>query len=207
MLDDPQQALAGADQTLEHRGGAVLALRCLVLDAYLSALLQADGALGTDGPLRTVVGRAGGKALPGEGIDEDVFHLIFAVHHEHPLGLLGESVHPAQQSVPVCVARHAGELADLRLHLDGLAEQPDRGGALDEGAAQSAHCLIAYEQDGALRPPQVVLEVMANAACLAHAAGRQDDLGRAVSVDHAGVVTGHADAQPRHVDGIDALFQ
>ena len=57
VLDDPQQALAGADQTLEHRGGAVLALRYLVLDAYLSALLQADSALGTDGPLRTVVGR------------------------------------------------------------------------------------------------------------------------------------------------------
>ena len=207
VLDDPQQALAGADQTLEHRGGAVLALRYLVLDAYLSALLQADSTLGTDGPLRTVVGRAGGEALPGEGVDEDVFHLIFAVHHEHPLGLLGESVHPAQQSVPVCVAGHAGELADLRLHLNGLAEQLDRGGALDEGAAQSAHCLIAYEQDGALRPPQVVLEVMADAACLAHAAGRQDDLRRAVGVDHTGLVTGHGDPQPRHVDGVDALFQ
>ena len=44
VLDDPQQALAGADQTLEHRGGAVLALRYLVLDAYLRALLQADSA-------------------------------------------------------------------------------------------------------------------------------------------------------------------
>ena len=136
VLNDPQQALAGADQTLEHRGGAVLALRYLVLDAYLSALLQADGALGTDGPLGAIIRCAGGEALPGEGVDEDVFHLIFAVHHEHPLGLLGESVHPAQQSVPVCVARHAGELADLRLHLDGLAEQLDRGGALDEGAAR-----------------------------------------------------------------------
>ena len=129
------------------------------------------------------------------------------MHHEHPLGLLGESVHPAQQSVPVCVAGHAGELADLRLHLDGLAEQLDRGGPLDEGAAQGAHCLIAYEQDGALRPPQVVLEVMTDAACLAHAAGRQDDLGRAVSVDHTGLITGHGDPQPRHPDGVDALFQ
>ena len=75
------------------------------------------------------------------------------MHHEHPLGLLGESVHPAQQSVPVCVAGHAGELADLRLHLNGLAEQLDRGGALDEGAAQRAHCLIAYEQDRTFRSP------------------------------------------------------
>ena len=90
-----------------------VAARYLVLDAYLSALLQADSALGTDGPLRTVVRCAGGEALPGEGVDEDVFHLILAVHHEHPLGLFGESVHPAQQSVPVCVAGHAGELAQF----------------------------------------------------------------------------------------------
>ena len=31
------------------------------------------------------------------------------------------------------MAGHTGELADLRLHLDGLAEQLDRGGPLDEG--------------------------------------------------------------------------
>ena len=39
VLDDPQQALAGADQTLEHRGGAVLALRYLVLDTITSTWL------------------------------------------------------------------------------------------------------------------------------------------------------------------------
>ena len=126
---------------------------------------------------------------------------------EHPLGLRLKGVDPLQQTLPVGVARKAGELADLRLHLDGLAKQLDRGGPLDEGAAQGAHCLIAYEQDGALRPPQVVLEVVADAACLAHAAGRQDDLRRAVSVDHTGLVTGHGDPQPRHPDGVDALFQ
>ena len=49
--------------------------------------------------------------------------------------------------------------------------------------------------------------MVADASGFAHAAGGQDDLGRAVGVDHAGVIAGHADAQPRHVDGINALFQ
>ena len=48
---------------------------------------------------------------------------------------------------------------DLCLHLDGLTEQLDRCGTFDQGAAQRAHRLIAHEQDGALRPPQIVLEV------------------------------------------------
>ena len=49
--------------------------------------------------------------------------------------------------------------------------------------------------------------MVADTSGLAHAAGGQDDLGRAVGVDHAGIIAGHADAQPRHIDGVDALFQ
>ena len=105
------------------------------------------------------------------------------------------------------MAGHAGQLTDLGLYLDGLTEQLDRVHPFDEGAPQGAHGLKAHEQDRAFRPPQVVLEVVADASGFAHAAGGQDDLGRAVCVDHAGVIAGHADAQPRHVDGINALFQ
>ena len=67
--------------------------------------------------------------------------------------------------------------------------------------------LIAHEEDGELLPPEVVLEVVADTARLAHAAGRKDDLGHRVGVDHPGFVTGNADPQPRELDGIDALGQ
>ena len=207
VLDDPQQALTGADQPLEHGSGAVCTLAGPLLHAGLRALLQADCALGTDGPLRAVVGRTGGKALLGQGVHKAVLHLVLAVDHEHPPGLFRKGVRPAQQTVFIGVAGHAGQLADLCLHLDGLTEQFDRVHPLDKGASQSAHRLKAHEEDGAFRPPQVVLEVVADASGFAHAAGGQDDLGRAVGVDHAGVVAGHADAQPRHIDGVDALFQ
>ena len=207
VLNDPQQALTGAEQPLEHGSGAVCTLACPLLHTDLRALLQADCTLGTDGPLRTVVRRTGGKALLGQGVHETVLHLVLAVDHEHPPGLFRKGVHPAQQTVLVRVAGHAGQLTDLGLYLDGLAEQLDRVYPFDEGAPQGAHGLKAHEQDRAFRPPQVVLEVVADASGFAHSAGRQDDLGRAVGVDHAGVIAGHADAQPRHVDGVDALFQ
>ena len=207
VLDDPQQALAGADQPLEHGSGAVCTLACPLLHTDLCALLQADCTLGTDGPLRTIVGCTGGKALLGQGVHKAVLHLVLAVDHEHPPGLFRKGVHPAQQTVLVRVAGHAGQLTDLGLYLDGLTEQLDRVHPFDEGAPQGAHGLKAHEQNGTFRPPQVVLEVVADASGFAHAAGGQDDLGRAVGVDHAGVLAGHADAQPRHVDGVDALFQ
>ena len=49
--------------------------------------------------------------------------------------------------------------------------------------------------------------MVADAARLAHAAGREDDLRHAVRVDHAGFLAGHADPQPRESDGVDALLQ
>lgn len=66
VLNDPQQALAGAEQPLEHGSGAVCTLACPLLHTDLCALLQADCTLGTNGPLRTIVGAQGGKALLGQ---------------------------------------------------------------------------------------------------------------------------------------------
>ena len=99
------------------------------------------------------------------------------------------------------------QLADLRPHLDGLAEQFDIGSTFNEGAAQCADGLIAHKEDGTLRPPEVVLEMVADAAGLAHAAGREDDLRLPIGVDHPGFVAGHADPQAGALDGVDALGQ
>ena len=96
---------------------------------------------------------------------------------KHPLGLGAERIHPGQQALAVGMARKARQLTDLCLHVDGLTEQLDIDGTIDQGAPQRSHGLIAHKKDRALRPPQIVLEVVADAACLAHAAGRDDDLG------------------------------
>ena len=178
-----------------------------MLDAGAGAFLQADSTLGPDGPLLAVVGRTGGEALLGEGLGEDILHLVLAMDDEDPLGLRLEGVHPLQQALPVGMARKAGKLADLGLHLDGLAEELDVRCPLQQGAAQRAHGLIAHEEDGALLPPEVVLEVVADTARLAHSAGRDDDLGHGVGVDGAGLVAGDADLQARELDGVDALGQ
>ena len=126
---------------------------------------------------------------------------------EDPLGLGRKGVDPRQQAVFVCVAGQTGQLADLRPHLDGLAEQFDIGSTFNEGAAQCADGLIAHKEDGTLRPPEVVLEMVADAAGLAHAAGREDDLRLPIGVDHPGFVAGHADPQAGALDGVDALGQ
>ena len=52
-----------------------------------------------------------------------------------------------------------------------------------------------------------MLEVVADTARLAHAAGRKDDFGHRVGVDHPGFVTGNADPQPRELDRIDVGVQ
>ena len=207
MLDDPEQTLAGTDQPLEDGGSTGSGLAGLMFDADTAALLQADSALCTDGPLLAVVRCRGREAFFGQGLGEDVLHLVLSVDDEHPLGFRAKGIYPGQQAVPVGVTRKTGELADLCLHLDGLAEQFHVGGTFDQGAAQRSDGLITDKQNRTFRPPQVVLQVVADAACLAHAAGRDDDLGHPVGVDHPGFIAGHADPQPRELDGIDALRQ
>ena len=49
--------------------------------------------------------------------------------------------------------------------------------------------------------------MVADAAGVAHTAGREDDLGGQVRVDHPGFVAGDADPQPREGDGVDPRVQ
>lgn len=127
VLDDAEQPLTGVDQPLEDGGGTACTLAEPMLNVDTIALLDADSALGPDAPLLAVVGCAGREALLFQGLGEDVLHLVVAVDDEHPLGLGLKGVDPAEQTVLVCVAGEAGQLADVRLHLDGLAEKLDGG--------------------------------------------------------------------------------
>ena len=102
---------------------------------------------------------------------------------------------PLFQPGAVGVAGKPGHLPDLGVDLHILAKQPHLVGALQQGASQRAGGLVAHKQDGAFLTPEVVLEVVADAASIAHARRRDDDLGGGVGIDGNGVLLGLADAQ------------
>ena len=56
----------------------------------------------------------------------------------------------------------------ISLDLNVFAEQLYRLSAFEDLGADGTLALIAYEQDCTLRPPQIVLEVVSDPACLAH---------------------------------------
>ena len=72
---------------------------------------------------------------------------------------------------------------DARRHADGLAPQLYLPGAIDQPAAERTHGLEAGEHHVTLFAPEIVLEMMADASALAHAAARQDDRAGADAVD------------------------
>lgn len=123
-----------------------------------------------------VVWGVGGQSLFPEGVGVDLRHLLVAVDHEHLPGPGAEVLDPPQQAVPVGVGGEAMEVDDPRPHGDLLAEELDRADAVEEPSAQAALGLIAHEHHGALRPPEVVLEVVANTASVAHTGGGDDHL-------------------------------
>ena len=102
--------------------------------------------------------------------------------------------------------RQAGEVDDLRLDGDLLTEQLDLGSAVQQAAAQTALCLIAHEDHGALLPPQIMLQMMADTACIAHTAGRNDDLGHLVGVQSTGLLGGFGEPQIIEGQHLDAVL-
>src|SRR5690606_32660005 len=66
------------------------------------------------------------------------------------------------------------ELGDARLDIDLLALDPHPRGAVHEDTPERTLCLVSGHHDGGIAPPQVGLEMMSDATCLAHAAGRDD---------------------------------
>ena len=82
---------------------------------------------------------------------------------------------PGEELAAVRMARIHVELTDPRPNGHFLTVDADGGNALLEQGADRARRLVADEQNRGLGAPEVVLEVVADTACLAHAAAGDDD--------------------------------
>ncbi len=99
--------------------------------------------------------------------------------------------------VPVGVGRQALEVDDPGPDGDILAEELYRAGPLQQAAAKGALPLIAHKDHGGLGPPKVVLQMVADAAGVAHAGGGDDDFGRFVVVESPGLLGGLGEGEAR----------
>ena len=98
------------------------------------------------------------------------------------------------------------ERFDLGVYLHRLAKELHRLRSFDQFPSQCPHRLIAYEADGTLLPPQVVLQMVPDPAGLTHAGGREDHLGLLVKIDHLGLIGGDGGAKPREDQRVDPLL-
>ena len=131
---------------------------------------------------------------------------IFPVYHKDGLGFLVEVVNPVQQTFFVRVTADTGELMDFGVNFDGFTEQPHFFGTFYNVAPQCADSLIAYEQDGTFRTPEVMFQMMADTSRFAHAGSGNDDFRCPVKVDGGGVLRGDGKVQTGELKGVDALF-
>ena len=134
-------------------------------------------------------------------------HLPVAVDHENVLGLGSlKALDPCHQVIPVGMGGQALEVDDLGVDGDLLAEELHLIGALQQGTAQRALTLEAHEHDGGLTAPQVVLQVVADAARVAHTGGRDDHLGGGVHVQSLGLLAGLRHPQIGEVEHMGAVL-
>ena len=103
------------------------------------------------------------------------------------------------------MAAHAGQHVDLGVDADLLIKKPDLFDPVHQQAAERPVRLVADEEDAALRPPEIVLEVVADTPGVAHAARGEDDLGGAVLVDGLGLQLCQRKLQPREEEGVHAV--
>ena len=85
------------------------------------------------------------------------------------------------------MGRETAHIDDLCCHVDGLAHDLNLFGSFDQVPSHGAFRLIPGKDHGALRTPQVVLQVMEDPPRIGHTAGRHNDLGTFYAVDHAGL--------------------
>ena len=108
--------------------------------------------------------------------------------------------------VVVGVGAEALEIHHLGPDRHVLAEQLHGGHPVQQGPAQGARRLEAHEHHGTVRPPQVILQMVADAARIAHAGGGDDDLGGMVLVQRFGLVHGLRQMQTREIEHMGAVL-
>ena len=99
------------------------------------------------------------------------------------------------------VRREAVQHVDPGPDHDVLAEDLHQLLAVGELPPQRSLDHVAHEHDIHLRPPQVVAQVMHDAASLAHSRGTQDDAGLAALVERCGLPCGRGDPQAGQIAG------
>ena len=104
------------------------------------------------------------------------------------------------------MAAHSLKGHDGGSHIHRLPEQLHLLRALQDLASERAHRLIAHKQHGTFRAPEIVLQVMADPACLTHAGRGYDHLRRLVKIDGLRLVAGDGKPQPREGKGVDPLI-
>ena len=102
------------------------------------------------------------------------------------------------------MSTHTLQLDDLSTDLHGFAKQCYRFGSLDNASTQRALCLIANEQNGVFRLPQVVFQVVFNSSGFAHTTGGQNDFRAFVRVDCFGSIACHCRNQSGNANGVNA---
>ena len=95
-------------------------------------------------------------------------HRVFAVHNENSLKRRAECSHPFQKAVHIRMPADAVQTLDPRMDFDGFPEEFYILLSFQQSPSQGAVGLIPYKQDRTLRTPEIVFEVMADAASIAH---------------------------------------
>ena len=139
-----------------------------------------------------VAGHQGGHTeLFPDQAGKDGLGLFFSVDQDHVGLVVDQGLQPGEQLVLSGVGGEAVDGVDAGRDLHILAE----------------HGLVPHEDDARPGPPDVVLEVMAHAARVAHAAGRDDDGRALVFVDALGFRGIQGIAQVGQLEGVVALME
>ena len=160
------------------------------------------------GPIQKIitgaaVWRFGGIVqLGAQPLGKLLTHLGFPMLDKHQPGLGRKILKPADQAVHIGMAADARQAFDVGVHLDVLPEQPHPFGSVKQRPAQGVFGLIAHKQDGVFPPPQIVLQMVADAPRFTHSAGRQNHLAPLIKIDGFGFFRRHRSDQAGKSQGI-----
>ena len=126
--------------------------------------------------------------------------------HKDLRGLLLHFVYPVKESVFVCVAADACKGFYPCIHRDLIPVDLHTFCPVKYPSAQGPLSLIPYKEHRGVLLPQVVLQMMADSARLAHSAGRDHHLGALVSIELFRLFNAYVGVEPRENKGILSPF-